>query len=250
MYSSLNVSLSRTRGGIAIVTSIMAIIMAAMSGIMGGAVVLPGLIALPQMLRLGYNQNPAIGTICASGGLGTMIPPLIVPIFCGLLTETSIQALFTATFLPGFMLASFFDVYILIRTRLDPSQAPLPDPEPGDPPGVEKGLIAPIVVIGAVLGSIYGGITGITETAGIGVVAVCVLWMIHPRDDLRNRLGQPDAQAEIHRHHHLGRHRRRHPAHHGHRPGDDGDATLGREVPTQPCSCPSARCSWSPAISS
>ena len=76
MYSSLNVWLSRTRGGIAIVTSLMAVIMAAMSGIIGGEVVLLGLIALPQMLRLGYNQNLAIGTICASGSLGTMIPPL------------------------------------------------------------------------------------------------------------------------------------------------------------------------------
>ena len=64
MYASLNVWLSSVRGGIAIVTSIMAVIMAAMSGIIGGEVVLLGLIALPQMLRLGYNQNLAIGTIC------------------------------------------------------------------------------------------------------------------------------------------------------------------------------------------
>ena len=64
-----------------------------------------GLIALPQMLRLGYNQNLAIGTICASGSLGTMIPPSIVLIFYGLITETSIKALFTAAFVPGFMLA-------------------------------------------------------------------------------------------------------------------------------------------------
>lgn len=108
MYSSLNVWLSRTRGGIAIVTSIMAVIMAAMSGIIGGEVVLLGLIALPQMLRLGYNQNLAIGVICASGSLGTMIPPSIVLIIYGLITETSIKALFTASFIPGFMLASMF----------------------------------------------------------------------------------------------------------------------------------------------
>ena len=56
----------------------MAVIMAAMSGIIGGEVVLLGLIALPQMLRLGYDRNLAIGTICASGSLGTMIPPSIV----------------------------------------------------------------------------------------------------------------------------------------------------------------------------
>ena len=116
MYSSLNVWLSGVRGGIAIVTSIMAVIMAAMSGIIGGEVVLLGLIALPQMLRLGYNQNLAIGTICASGSLGTMIPPSIVLIIYGLITETSIKALFTASFLPGFMLASFFILYIVIGT--------------------------------------------------------------------------------------------------------------------------------------
>ncbi|MEO1329313.1 MAG: TRAP transporter large permease subunit [Pseudomonadota bacterium] len=252
MYNSLNIWLSRTRGGIAFVTSIMAVIMAAMSGIIGGEVVLLGLIALPQMLRLRYNQNLAIGTICASGSLGTMIPPSIVLIFYGLVTETSIKALFTASFLPGFMLASFFLVYILIRTQLNPDHAPLPEPDPDDPPSEEKrmlflgfvsrfalwltgviflralfftvtgqnqivegedpiflgmvsdmpwilgafaiaagimfgvvgreraargwelgkGLVAPMVVIGVVLGSIYGGITGITEAAAMGVVAV------------------------------------------------------------------------------
>ncbi|WP_439122176.1 TRAP transporter large permease [Marivita sp.] len=257
MYNSLNVWLSGTRGGIAIVTSIMAVIMAAMSGIIGGEVVLLGLIALPQMLRLGYNQNLAIGTICASGSLGTMIPPSIVLIFYGLVTETSIKALFTASFLPGFMLASFFIIYIVIRTRLNPSLAPLPEIDPDAPAGREKGLmflgflskfglwiigvlflralfftvtgqntlqegedpialgmvyhlpyiavafgiaaagmyaigkervatgwdmgkglIAPVVVIGVVLGSIYMGITGITEAAGMGVVAVFTISVI------------------------------------------------------------------------
>ena len=120
MYDSLNVWLNRTRGGIAIVTSIMAVIMAAMSGIIGGEVVLLGLIALPQMLRLGYNQNLAIGTICASGSLGTMIPPSIVLIIYGLVTETSIKALFTASFLPGFMLASFFIIYIVDADPAEP----------------------------------------------------------------------------------------------------------------------------------
>ena len=256
MYASLNVWLSRTRGGIAIVTSIMAVIMAAMSGIIGGEVVLLGLIALPQMLKLGYNQNLAIGTICASGSLGTMIPPSIVLIMYGLITETSIKALFTAAFLPGFMLASFFIIYIIVRTQLRPEDAPLPDPAPGEPEGSEKsilfatfltilvagfssvlflrvlfftvtgqnadlgdtvepivwgtpdyviwfaawtgiallllffafgvaraklawsmgkGLVPPIVVIGVVLGSIYGGITGITEAAGMGAVAVLII---------------------------------------------------------------------------
>ncbi|MGD1881038.1 MAG: TRAP transporter large permease subunit [Paracoccaceae bacterium] len=141
MYDSLNIWLNRTRGGIAIVTSIMAVIMAAMSGIIGGEVVLLGLIALPQMLRLGYNQNLAIGTICASGSLGTMIPPSIVLIIYGLITETSIKALFTAAFIPGFLLASLIILYIIIRTQLRPEDAPLPDAIPGEPEGREKWMM-------------------------------------------------------------------------------------------------------------
>jgi tripartite ATP-independent transporter DctM subunit len=179
MYDSINIWFSRTRGGIAIVTAIMAIIMAAMSGIIGGEVVLLGLIALPQMLRLGYNQNLAIGTICASGSLGTMIPPSIVLIIYGLITETSIHALFKAAFLPGFILGGLYILYIIVRTRLDPSQAPLPeggsDVTFGDKLKSLPKLLPPLGVVGVVLGSIYGGITGITEAAGMGVVAVLVV---------------------------------------------------------------------------
>ena len=177
LYSSLNVWLNRTRGGIAIVTSIMAVIMAAMSGIIGGEVVLLGLIALPQMLRLGYNQNLAIGTICASGSLGTMIPPSIVLIIYGLITETSIKALFTAAFVPGFMLASFIIIYIIIRTQLHPEDAPLPDPVPGEPVGREKGalfLAFLTVLVGGFsvmlfLRALFFTVTGQNEDLGDGV---------------------------------------------------------------------------------
>jgi tripartite ATP-independent transporter DctM subunit len=182
MYSSLNIWLSRTRGGIAVVTAIMAIIMAAMSGIIGGEVVLLGLIALPQMLRLGYNQNLAVGTICASGSLGTMIPPSIVLIIYGLITETSIHALFRAAFVPGFLLGGLYIVYIIIRTRLHPEQAPLPeggtDVTFADKLKSLPKLIPPLLVVFVVLGSIYGGITGITEAAGMGTVAVLIIILL------------------------------------------------------------------------
>ncbi len=125
MYDSLNIALGKMRGGVAVVTTVMAVIMAAMSGIIGGEIVLLGLVALPQMLRLGYNQNLAIGTICAGGSLGTMIPPSVVLIIYGLITETSINALFTAAFVPGFLLGAVYIVYIIIRTRLNPSLAPM-----------------------------------------------------------------------------------------------------------------------------
>ena len=250
MYSTLNIWMNRTRGGVAVVTALMAVVMAAMSGIIGGEVVLLGLIALPQMLRLGYDQNLAVGTICASGSLGTMIPPSIVLIFFGLITETSIHALFQAAFLPGFIMAALYIAYILIRTNLNPALAPLPEPSPDDLTAAEKrmfgmrllaimafagslvifvrsmivqnfitieeytwfqsttwiystasilllsgfylfkivglketavawnkgkGLIQPLIIVLVVLGSIYGGITGITEAAAIGSIAVMVL---------------------------------------------------------------------------
>lgn len=252
MYDTLEKWMSRTRGGIAVVTALMAVVMAAMSGIIGGEVVLLGLIALPQMLRLGYDQNLAIGTICASGSLGTMIPPSIVLIFYGLITDTSIHALFQAAFVPGFILAGCYIAYILIRTNLQPHLAPLPEPREGDLTGPQKriyglsliliivaaaaimvarglyfnaaglvdedtsyasmsylmkagavsaglvgllvfgiglqtakaawdsgkGMVAPLLVVFVVLGSIYGGVTGITEAAGIGSVAVLLLIII------------------------------------------------------------------------
>ena len=179
MYDSLNIWLSRTRGGIAIVTAIMAIIMAAMSGIIGGEVVLLGLIALPQMLRLNYDQNLAVGIICASGSLGTMIPPSIVLIIYGVVTETSIHALFKAAIVPGLMLGGIYIIYIIVRTRLNPALAPLPVMENEvtllDKLRALKGLIPPLIIVVMILGSIYGGITGITEAAAIGVVGVLTL---------------------------------------------------------------------------
>jgi len=150
MYTCLSQWLSRTRGGIALVTSVMAVVMAAMSGIIGGEVVLLGLIALPQMLRLGYDQNLAIGTICASGSLGTMIPPSIVLIMYGLITETSIHALFKAAFVPGFILAILYMIYIIIRTRINPSLAPLPEPGPDDMDGRTKAVYGSALIAGLV----------------------------------------------------------------------------------------------------
>ena len=183
LYDALNVFLRRTRGGVAIVTAVMAIIMAAMSGIIGGEVVLLGLVALPQMLRLRYNQNLAIGTICASGSLGTMIPPSIVLIIYGLVTETSPHKLFIAAIIPGLLLGALYIAYIIVRVNLNPSLAP-PDPNvPENMPLREKlpylrGIIPPVLLVVVVLGSIYGGVTGITEAAGMGVTGVLLIILL------------------------------------------------------------------------
>ena len=82
-----------------------------------------------------------------------MIPPSIVLIIYGLITETSIKALFTASFVPGFMLATFFIIYIIIRTRLKPEDAPLPEPGPDE---VESGEKTKLFL--TFLGTVFGGL--------------------------------------------------------------------------------------------
>ena len=94
----------RMRGGLGVQTLLVAVVLAAMSGIIGGEIVLLGLLALPQMLLLGYDRRLAIGIVCAGGALGTMIPPSIVLIIYGLSANVSIGELFTASFVPGLML--------------------------------------------------------------------------------------------------------------------------------------------------
>ncbi len=181
LFDAMRVVGGRLRGGVAIQTLLVAVVLAAMSGIIGGEVVLLGLLALPQMLRLGYDQRLAIGVCCAGGALGTMVPPSIVLIIYGLTASVSIGDLFTASFLPGLMLAGFYITYVLIRAYLNPAVAPVP--EAGEIPAREKlrllkGLILPILVVIFVLGSIYGGIASVTEASAIGVIGVTLSTVI------------------------------------------------------------------------
>ncbi len=108
-----------------------------------------------------------------------MIPPSIVLIIYGVVTETSIHALFKAAIVPGLMLGGFYILYIIVRTRLNPDLAPLPEVS-GDVTFMDKiralkGLLPPFGIVVLILGSIYGGFTGITEAAAMGVAGVLVL---------------------------------------------------------------------------
>lgn len=175
LFDAMRLVGGRLRGGVAIQTIAVAVILAAMSGIIGGEVVLLGLVALPQMLRLGYDKHLAIGVVCAGGALGTMVPPSIVLIIYGLTANVSIGDLFTASFLPGLMLASFYVAYVLVRAYLNPSLAPIPEPNEtttAEKLRLLKGLFLPLCVVAGVLGSIYGGIASVTEASAVGVAGV------------------------------------------------------------------------------
>ena len=175
LYSAMYIFSGNLPGGVAMQTVVVAMIMAAMTGIIGGEIVLLGLIALPQMLRLGYDKKLAIGTICAGGSLGTMIPPSVVLIVYGLTAGVSIGDLFKAAFIPGVLMGCLYIAYILIRCRIDPNLGPPAPAEERNIPVAQKlamlkGLILPMLIIFWVLGSIYLGIAAVTEAAGVGVV--------------------------------------------------------------------------------
>ncbi|MCA0928266.1 TRAP transporter large permease [Ruegeria profundi] len=181
LFDAMRIVGGRLRGGVAIQTLLVAVVLAAMSGIIGGEVVLLGVIALPQMLRLGYDRRLAIGVCCAGGALGTMIPPSIVLIIYGLTASVSIGDLFTASFLPGLMLAGMYAAYILFRAYTNPEVAPIPEPDEistAEKLRLLKGLVLPVLVVIFVLGSIYGGIASVTEASAVGVLGVTLSTMI------------------------------------------------------------------------
>ena len=179
LFSAMHVLAGNLKGGLAIQTMAVAVLMAAMTGIIGGEIVLLGLVALPQMLARGYDRKLAIGTVCAGGGLGTMIPPSIVLIFYGLTAEVSIGDLFLATIIPGLLLATIYVAYILIRCYLNPELGP-PAPTEAGPLTIRdkllmvRDILLPVMVVGMVLGTIYGGIASVSEAAGMGVVGVLI----------------------------------------------------------------------------
>ncbi|ORE92730.1 TRAP transporter large permease subunit [Aurantimonas sp. 22II-16-19i] len=180
LFESMAILGGRFRGSVAVQTTIVAVLLAAMSGIMGGEIVMLGLIALPQMLRLGYDRKLSIGIICAAGALATLIPPSVVLIVYGLAAQVSITKLFAASAVPGLLLAGLFITYILIRVRLNPAMAPIYDiPETGLPffnrLKFLKGAVLPGILIVVVLGMIYGGIATVTEAAAIGAVGAVMV---------------------------------------------------------------------------
>lgn len=169
----------KVRGGVAVQTLLVAVLLASMSGVIGGETVLLGILALPQMLRLGYDRKLAIGTTCAGGALGTMLPPSIVLIIYGLTASVSIGDLFKASFVPALILAFLYIAYVLIRSFLNPSLAPLPTEEELaedalNRPSYFKALFFPILSVAIVLGSIYTGVASVTEASALGVVGIMV----------------------------------------------------------------------------
>jgi tripartite ATP-independent transporter DctM subunit len=204
LFDAMSIFAGNLRGGVALQTTIVAVILAAMSGVMGGEIVMLGLVALPQLLRLKYDRKLAIGLICAAGALATLIPPSIVMIVYGLSADVAIGDLFAAGFIPGLMLATFYVTYVLVRCNINPALAPTASEiaamQGGETQGLSRdrmlAVLLCILLIACVMGSIYAGIASVTEAAGVGVFgAIIVAAVRHKfsyellRDSLANTMG-------------------------------------------------------------
>ncbi len=182
LFDAMSIFAGGFRGGVALQTTIVAVILAAMSGVMGGEIVMLGLVALPQMLRLGYDRKLTIGLICAAGALATLIPPSIVMIVYGLSANVGIGDLFSAGFIPGLMLASFYLTYVLVRVNINPDLAPTAA-EIAKLTGNKTKLgmhqvvavVLCIILISTVMGFIYAGITSVTEASAVGVFGAIIV---------------------------------------------------------------------------
>lgn len=183
------------RGGLMISVCLVGALLAASTGIVGATVVTMGLLALPTLLKRGYDPAIATGTLAATGTLGQIIPPSIVLVLLGDVMSSAYQQaqlkmgifspktvsvgdLFMGALLPGLLLIGLYIAYLIGMTLLKPEKMPaVPKEELGSLrwTSLLTSLIAPLLLIFAVLGSILGGYATPTEAAAIGAVGATLL---------------------------------------------------------------------------
>ncbi|MCC5780799.1 TRAP transporter large permease subunit [Nitratireductor sp. B36] len=185
LYKAMELWSRRLPGGLAVGTIAICTIIAAMTGIVGAAVAAMGMLALPSMLKRNYQPELAIGTICAGGTLGILIPPSVITIVYAVTAQASIGQMFIAGVVPGLLLASLYIGYIVLRAALNPTIAPRPEENEGITWAMRiaalKSLILPMLIIIGVLGTIYMGIATPTEAAAVGVALAFVSALIERR---------------------------------------------------------------------
>lgn len=174
MYEAVYRWAGPVRGGLAIGTVAICAVMGAMTAVSAAATITMGLIAMPSMLKRGYDKRMAVGTVAAGGVLGQLIPPGTIFICIGIFAGLSVGKLFAGGIFGGLVLVSLFNSYILVRCALEPIMGPvLPReqrPTLREKLASLKAVIWPVVIILMVLGSIFGGVTTVTEAAAMGAL--------------------------------------------------------------------------------
>jgi tripartite ATP-independent transporter DctM subunit len=184
LFLSLQVGLRFLPGSMAVAALVTCTLFATATGIVGAVVTLMGLIALPPMLKAGYDQKLASGVITAGGTLGILIPPSILLIVYAATASVSVVKLYAAAIIPGFTLAMLYVIYIIVRATLNPSLCPKPkDVEHysvlESATMVLKAFVPLFALIMAVLGSILFGLATPSEAAAMGALGGIVLAIIY-----------------------------------------------------------------------
>lgn len=184
-YDAVYKLIGHIHGGLAIGTVQVCTIFAAVTGITPPATITMAQIAYPSMMKYHYDRSIAIGSIAAGGALGALIPPSVPFIFYGLLAKVSIGDLFLAGVVPGFMLATFYGIYIGVRCRLQPHIGPALPADKRFTVGEKARAVVNIwpfaVLIVIVLGVIWGGIATPAEAAAFGATGAFVINLIYGR---------------------------------------------------------------------
>ena len=195
LLETLSALFGRLRGGLGISVTIVGMLLAASTGIVGATVVTMGLLSLPTMLKRGYSPEIATGTICASGTLGQIIPPSIILVMLGDVMSAAYQRaqlsmgifspdtvsvgdLFAGALIPGLLLVLLYVLYLVVVAALKP--AAMPAHVQDESAQVSLGailhaLLPPLALIFAVLGSILGGFATPTEAAGVGAAGAMLI---------------------------------------------------------------------------
>jgi len=176
------------RGGLAITVTLIGLLLAATTGIIGASVVLLALLGLPVMLNQGYDKSLAAGTVCAVGTLGILIPPSIMLVLMADRMSMSVGDLFLGAVFPGVLLGGLYIAYLLGYGLVRPEAAPAAEHDPIDLTAVWdlfKAILPPAFLILAVLGSIFFGLATPTEAAGVGAAGALLLAAIKRQLDKR-----------------------------------------------------------------
>jgi len=186
LFEALRYLLGVLRGGLGLSVIVVSTIFAACTGIVGASIVTMGLLALPMMLKYGYDKKLCCGTICAGGTLGILIPPSIMLVIMASQATLSVGKLFAGAVIPGIILSSLYVGYIGIKSFIKPELGPPMSREEYDAVTkskiffmVSKSLVPPMLLILGVLGSIFFGIATPTEAAGVGAFLALVMVIVY-----------------------------------------------------------------------
>ncbi len=187
LFHTMHVLWGPVRGGLGIAVIMVCTVFAASTGVVGATEVAIGLLAAPNLLKRGYDIPMTAGCICAGGTLGILIPPSIMLVVYGGLTNISVGKLFAAAMVPGLMLSCFYITYVAVRCGISPAMGPALPKEERTHSAVQKlgmvftSLIPPLFLIFMVLGSIVAGVATTTEAAGLGAVGAMLLALAYRR---------------------------------------------------------------------